>query len=195
MPASEFPPNRARPDGLGSLCRACQRHRSRDYRQRNPQSEAQRTLAALNGRRARARRYVWKYLSAHPCVDCGEADPVVLEFDHVGGGKEAAVARMVSDGRPLEAILREISKCEVRCANCHRRRHYRARLREDADGHEEWSDDGPDGHGSSVEADAEADAGEHRAAALEVGASVGSEVERVVREFRHVLRCSNIAAR
>lgn len=62
------------------------------------------------------------YLRAHPCVDCGEGDPLVLEFDHVRGEKEADVSRMLVRRYSWKRILGEIDKCEVRCANCHRRK-------------------------------------------------------------------------
>jgi hypothetical protein len=56
----------------------------------------------------------------HPCVDCGESNPVVLEFDHVRGRKRMAVANMARQGYSIGAIEEEIAKCQVRCANCHR---------------------------------------------------------------------------
>src|SRR5206468_1660930 len=60
------------------------------------------------------------YLRQHPCVDCGEEDVEVLEFDHLAD-KEFSIARGFRD-RTWEAVLREIAKCQVVCANCHRRR-------------------------------------------------------------------------
>jgi hypothetical protein len=60
-------------------------------------------------------------LLTHPCVDCGESDPVVLEFDHVIGEKKHNIAYLVRSGRNWRSITKEIQKCEVRCANCHRR--------------------------------------------------------------------------
>jgi hypothetical protein len=64
-----------------------------------------------------------RYLLRHPCVDCGEVDTRVLEFDHVRGRKSAAISFLVRIGYPWQRIVKEIAKCEVRCANCHRLRH------------------------------------------------------------------------
>lgn len=81
-----------------------------------------------NRSRIRNRQFTKDYLSEHPCVDCGQTDIVVLEFDHVRGQKIKAVARMAQDAFSLESITNEIAKCDVRCANCHKKRH--AKLKE-----------------------------------------------------------------
>jgi L-lysine 2,3-aminomutase len=71
---------------------------------------------------------VLAYLENHPCVDCGEADPIVLEFDHGdGGGKVAAVCFGIQHGWSIAKLMTEIAKCDVRCANCHRRKTARER--------------------------------------------------------------------
>lgn len=80
-------------------------------------------LASLASGRDRAQRFIWSYLKEHPCVDCGVADPVVLEFDHLKD-KEQNISKLVA-GRATQArLMGEIDKCEVVCANCHRRRTY-----------------------------------------------------------------------
>ena len=60
------------------------------------------------------------YVGTHPCFDCGESDPVVLEFDHQGE-KLFTIGQDLRD-RNWPSLLDEIAKCEVVCANCHRRR-------------------------------------------------------------------------
>jgi hypothetical protein len=65
---------------------------------------------------------VFEYLSSHSCVDCNESDPVVLEFDHRDRAKKKfSIANAVRNANSWDTILKEIEKCDVRCANCHRR--------------------------------------------------------------------------
>ncbi len=64
----------------------------------------------------RNRKFIYEYLQTHPCVDCGESDPIVLQLDHQGD-KTANVSDLVKVG--LTRIKQEIEKCEVRCSNCH----------------------------------------------------------------------------
>lgn len=74
-------------------------------------------------RASRRRNFLFllEYLEKAPCVDCGEDDPVVLDFDHIGV-KRRGVVQLATRECSLANLEREIAECEVRCANCHRRR-------------------------------------------------------------------------
>jgi hypothetical protein len=63
--------------------------------------------------------HVHRILALGECVDCGERDMLVLEFDHVGE-KRGQVSQMVFNVS-LTTLKREIAECELRCCNCHRR--------------------------------------------------------------------------
>lgn len=65
-------------------------------------------------------RYLLEHFRTHPCTDCGESDPVVLEFDHLRDKLFDVSAALTQRAWP--SILAEIAKCEVVCSNCHRRR-------------------------------------------------------------------------
>jgi len=80
-----------------AVCRECYARRSNDWYKANRDSHIQNVMANKNADRVRARQFIADYLSTHPCVDCKETDPVVLEFDHIKR-KNAAIARMVADG-------------------------------------------------------------------------------------------------
>ena len=83
--------------------------------------DKKRKLRLQKERRVRIQTVVWNYLLHHPCVDCGETDPVVLDFDHVRGEKFSTIADALRLGWSEKRLFSEIEKCEVRCANCHRR--------------------------------------------------------------------------
>ncbi len=63
---------------------------------------------------------LFKYFKTHPCVDCGNIDLRVLDFDHVRGIKKYNVGEIIYYGYSWKTIYHEIEKCDVRCANCHR---------------------------------------------------------------------------
>jgi AcrR family transcriptional regulator len=99
-------------------CRACFRAYFRSRAETHRQQVAQAKLE----RRARARAFIVSYLSGRACIDCGEDELLVLEFDHVGPHKRDHVSRLVSDGASVAKLRRELAVCEVVCVNCHRRR-------------------------------------------------------------------------
>ena len=73
--------------------------------------------------RDRIRAFITAHLKANPCVDCGETDPVILEFDHLKT-KDFNISDAARKGVSIKKLNDEIAKCEVRCANCHRRKTY-----------------------------------------------------------------------
>lgn len=126
-PASDFPPRRRGDTRLQAWCRACFAAVGAAYYAANREREIARIMRNKRPAVEAALSLVDAYLVTHPCVDCGESDPVVLEFDHVVGSKRMDVSRMAAAGYPLSHIEAEIARCEVRCGNDHRRRTHERR--------------------------------------------------------------------
>lgn len=90
-----------------------------------PYKNKQDLYAAQKRHREKIRESLRVFLSGKACVDCGEEDPVVLEFDHIDPNKKfKTINKMMSGHYSWKSLEKEIVKCDVRCANCHRRRTY-----------------------------------------------------------------------
>lgn len=63
-------------------------------------------------------------LSKSQCADCGESDSSMLEFDHVRGTKSFAISTAIEKLVTEDSLEAELAKCDVRCRNCHIKRHY-----------------------------------------------------------------------
>ena len=94
------------------------RETSRRHYQAHKEEYKKRARAFSDKQRLILRDYVWSFLLEHPCVDCSEKNPIVLQFDHLRD-KKYTIANMATKGVSLETLKAEIAKCEVRCANCH----------------------------------------------------------------------------
>ena len=119
---AEFPFRNKEKGKHHSYCLSCGRKSVRKHYQKNIEcyvkKAAERRKKIIN----ELNEKLYEYLELHPCVDCGEKDPIVLEFDHVRGEKLYTIASLGWRLCTWEGMLNEIAKCEVRCANCHRRR-------------------------------------------------------------------------
>jgi len=105
-----------RADATKFWCRPCKQEYDREYWAKT--KDVRNTSKRLNQSniRDRNRQYIWNYLIYHPCIDCGNTNPIVLQFDHFEN-KVSNVADLTSAS--LETLQAEIDKCVVRCANCH----------------------------------------------------------------------------
>lgn len=96
--------------------------RARAARRKHYENNKEQYLERNQQARQRAQGHVLAYLLVNPCVDCGEADPRCLEFDHRDrASKSSTIAKMIQNGASVVKIDSEILKCDVRCANCHRK--------------------------------------------------------------------------
>lgn len=121
-PLAMFPFKNKQLGKRGSTCLACMAAYGREHYARNRAKYLAKAHRSRGRIRAKNDERILAYLLDHPCVDCSETDPLVLDFDHREPSKKSnEVSRMVRS-RPWHSILEEIDKCDVRCANCHRRK-------------------------------------------------------------------------
>jgi hypothetical protein len=117
---AEFGKNRTRPDGLQVQCRTCIKLIHRDWYERNKE----RHYGNVQKRRKlvsdEITRRLTTYLKSHPCIDCGAADPRVLHVEEKQGEAGFSLKARLLEGATWTALLPDIERCDVRCANCRR---------------------------------------------------------------------------
>ncbi len=119
---SLFPAREKSKDGHASWCRACfkvnweNRYYENHSHYRNSHNKSRNQIREQNARK------IFEYLMKHPCLSCGESDPIVLEFDHRDSFDKTENISNLINHSSWKRIESEIQKCDVLCANCHRRK-------------------------------------------------------------------------
>ena len=118
---TEFPPK-------GNQCLACRRATGRAHYRANRAYYLAKARRRTERVVLETREWLFCYLREHPCIDCGNRDIRVLEFDHRDGTlKTESISVLASEGYGLPRVIAEVAKCDVRCANCHRIRTHEQR--------------------------------------------------------------------
>jgi len=105
-----------------SYCRDCCRIYGREHYRLKRSTYLKKARKRRVLYRNACRLFAFDYLMAHPCIDCGETNPVVLDFDHVDPSAKTHEVAWFIRRQDLVGLAAEIAKCVVRCANDHRRK-------------------------------------------------------------------------
>jgi hypothetical protein len=110
-----------RKDGrISADCRECHRAYMRRHYIDNKQKYLDKAKRHRIAAHKRTIEIIWNYLATNPCVDCGESNPIVLDFDHNEPNKKLFNISDKKIFRNEKPLIDEIKKCCIRCANCHR---------------------------------------------------------------------------
>lgn|SRR5262245_54003033 len=132
-PISEFNFKQQKIGLRHSYCRECGKEFTRRHYKENKRQYLDRNARSYARRRDLVRR-----MMSRPCTDCGIQYPYyVMDFDHREGEVKEYELNCV-DRMTIHAILREIGKCDVVCANCHRQRTWQRRMKKQASGLSEF---------------------------------------------------------
>lgn len=118
-PLTEFALNKSRKDGLASDCKSCRKI----YRDNHYKNNKEYYKNKAKEYRKRKTKEFEEFKETLKCSLCGENRPWCLDFHHINPEeKEVEVVKLIE---APNKIKKEIEKCIVLCANCHRDLHYK----------------------------------------------------------------------
>ena len=117
-PIFEFGLNKSKKDGLQCHCKECVKL----YRKQHYENNKQYYKDKAKAYRQAGRDCLNEYKSHLICSECGESRWWLLDFHHTNPSeKDCEVSKLIDAPNKLK---KELEKCIVLCANCHRHLHY-----------------------------------------------------------------------
>ncbi|MBV9545757.1 MAG: hypothetical protein JOY61_15405 [Chloroflexi bacterium] len=114
--------------GRSPAWRAENAEKVRGYWRASYYRNRQRLAAERRRRKADVRQWLREYKQGLTCATCGERHPATLDFHHTeAADKEFSIGDAANYKWSRSRLLDEIAKCEILCANCHRKRHWTER--------------------------------------------------------------------
>ena len=102
-----------------SKCKKCNKEYQKQYYVNNKDVVINRNKA----NRTSLQEWLSSYKQTLKCSICDETHPACLDFHHLKD-KEFNIADAIRLRYSIKRVKKEIEKCEVLCANCHRKLHW-----------------------------------------------------------------------
>ena len=99
----------------------------REYKRRWYQENKAKHISYVRNREVGMEAWFRRYKETLSCEVCGENHPACLDFHHIDPSLKKFSVSAKRDRPSLKQLQEEIAKCQVLCANCHRKEHYRQR--------------------------------------------------------------------
>ena len=117
---SEFNKKKKSLDGLNCQCRQCENQSGRNHYNKNKKYYIDKAANQVQ------KMIDWfeNYKSKCQCEICGESHPSTFDFHHIDSSqKDDCISILVRRGS-MKRLQKELPKCKVFCANCHRKFHW-----------------------------------------------------------------------
>lgn len=118
LPHEAFAKNASKSDGLQNKCKECKKLYNITYYSVNKDRHKETRAESRQRIRDENTAKMVELLRNSECMDCGNSDIRVLEFDHLGDKSFTIGGRFQS--MSWDRVLTEIEKCDIVCANCHK---------------------------------------------------------------------------
>ncbi len=115
-----FSNNKSKKDGLNCECKECANQYLKEHYSKNKIYYAKNAKA----QKKKTKQWLYELKMGLKCAHCEADNPIVLDFHHIDPTTKEATVAHISRNNAKERILKEIAKCIVLCANCHRIEHW-----------------------------------------------------------------------
>ena len=118
---SDFGKHKITKDGYKHVCKDCTKKNNERYSNLEGAKEIKTERNRLA--KEKVKQAYYEYMKDKKCMLCEENHIACLDFDHRDQTtKSHNVSSMLTDRRSWSSVLKEINKCDILCANCHRKR-------------------------------------------------------------------------
>lgn len=108
-----------------SECKEC--HKKYDTKHYNRKKEYY--LEKARKHKEKVRKWFVNFKRDKKCIECGESHPACFVFHHRDSSKkEISIGNAIRMGWGIERLKKEIEKCDILCANCHRKEHWKGKV-------------------------------------------------------------------